>query len=246
MTAADPGAALAGAGRLGGGGDGRRAERGGVMRTRIKVCGITRLDDARAGRRASASTRWASCSGRGSPRCVSPSPGGAPSPRALPPFVTTVGVFVNQPLDEIRAIAAERRAAARSSCTATSRRACGRSVPGRCIKAVGVGARVRRGRRRRLAGRASWPLLDAHDPERRGGTGRTVDWDAAARRGPHAAHHPRRRPRRVEHRRRDRAGAPVRGGRVVGRRARTGDQGRRPPSRVRRARRRAPTPRQVP
>jgi phosphoribosylanthranilate isomerase len=25
-----------------------------------------------------------------------------------------------------------------------------------------------------------WPLLDAHDPARRGGTGRAVDWDIAA------------------------------------------------------------------
>ena len=45
----------------------------------------------------------------------------------------------------------------------------------------GRGRRVRRGGHRGLAGQWCAPLLDAHDPDRRGGTGRTIDWDAAAR-----------------------------------------------------------------
>ena len=76
------------------------------MRTRIKVCGITRLDDAlcaagagrrRAGLRVLAGQPAAACRRARRRRIAA----------ALPPFVATVGVFVNQPLDEIRAIAAE-------------------------------------------------------------------------------------------------------------------------------------------
>ena len=146
------------------------------MRTRIKVCGITRSDDAgravELGVDALGFVFWP-----GSPRCVSLRQA-ARIAGALPPFVATVGVFVNQPLDEIRTVAAGVGLSAIQLHGDESPGAWG-SVPGRCIKAVGVGAGFD------AAAVAAWPagiwpLLDAHDPARRGGTGRAVDWDIAA------------------------------------------------------------------
>jgi phosphoribosylanthranilate isomerase len=146
------------------------------MRTRIKVCGITRSDDARRavelGVDALGFVFWP-----GSPRCVSLREA-ARIAAALPPFVATVGVFVNQPLDEIRTVAAGVGLSAIQLHGDESPDAWA-SVPGRCIKAVGVGSGFD------AAAVAAWPadvwpLLDAHDPARRGGTGRAVDWDIAA------------------------------------------------------------------
>ncbi len=69
----------------------------------VKICGITRLEDARLavqhGARALGFIFWPS-----SPRCVAPEVA-ARIVAELPPFVVTVGVFVQQPLDEMNAIA---------------------------------------------------------------------------------------------------------------------------------------------
>jgi phosphoribosylanthranilate isomerase len=74
------------------------------MRTRIKICGITRGDDglaaAQAGADAIGLVFWA-----GSPRVVAPDR--ARAIRALlPPFVTAVGLFVDPSPDEVRAVLA--------------------------------------------------------------------------------------------------------------------------------------------
>jgi phosphoribosylanthranilate isomerase len=146
-----------------------------MMRTRIKICGITRLDDARRaadlGVDALGFVFWP-----GSPRCVSPGLA-ADIAAELPPFVATVGVFVNQPLEEIAAIASAVGLSA-VQLHGDEGRETWRRVPGRCIKAVGVRTGFD------VATLASWPtnvwpLLDVHDPARRGGTGRVVDWDVA-------------------------------------------------------------------
>ena len=69
----------------------------------VKICGITRLEDARLavqhGARALGFIFWPS-----SPRCVAPD-AAARIIAALPPFIVTVGVFVQQPAEEINAIA---------------------------------------------------------------------------------------------------------------------------------------------
>jgi len=76
-----------------------------LSQVRIKICGITTVEDALAAVRLGADALgfnfW-----RDSRRYVSPSTAEAIIAR-LPPFVTTVGVFVNQPEAEMRAIAAE-------------------------------------------------------------------------------------------------------------------------------------------
>jgi phosphoribosylanthranilate isomerase len=72
---------------------------------RIKICGVTRLEDAllasRLGADALGFNFWP-----GSKRHVSAAAARQIIAR-LPPFVTPVGVFVNQPEGEMRAIAAE-------------------------------------------------------------------------------------------------------------------------------------------
>jgi phosphoribosylanthranilate isomerase len=139
----------------------------------VKICGITRVEDAQAavelGADAIGFVFWP-----GSPRFVDPE-------RAreiigtLPAGVMAVGVFVNQPAEDVNTIAARAGLAAvqmHGDETASYIATLTRPV----IKAV-------------VAGKDSvsndWPervtlLVDAHDPIRRGGTGLKADWSAAA------------------------------------------------------------------
>jgi phosphoribosylanthranilate isomerase len=68
----------------------------------VKICGITRLEDAEAavacGADALGFVFWPR-----SPRCIDPQRARA-IVAALPPFVTPVGVFVDQPADEVNAV----------------------------------------------------------------------------------------------------------------------------------------------
>src|SRR6266446_5195008 len=137
----------------------------------VKICGITRADDAEAAVEAGAGAIgfvfWPE-----SPRFIDPYRARAIA-STLPPFVTAVGVFVNQPLRYVKAVASlVRLGAVQLHGDETREYAAAVSSP--VIKAVSfdpvddlqVGA---------------WPasttlLLDAHDPVTRGGTGRTIDW----------------------------------------------------------------------
>ena len=71
------------------------------MRTRVKICGITRIEDgiaaARAGADAIGLVFWA-----GTPRCVSFEQARAIA-AAVPPFVTIAGLFVDPAADEVHA-----------------------------------------------------------------------------------------------------------------------------------------------
>src|SRR6185295_12757489 len=95
----------------------------------------------------------------------------------LPPFVTAVGVFVNQAVEHVSGVASlVRLGAVQLHGDETPQYAAGISSP--VIKAVPAGS----ARAERVA---EWPaammlLLDVHDPVKRGGTGRTIDWAAAA------------------------------------------------------------------
>ena len=143
---------------------------------RVKVCGITRREDAvlavQLGATALGFVFWPR-----SPRAV-----GAAAVRAitsgLPPFVTRVGVFVNEPAASVLAFAAEAGLTAiqlhgdeEASAYADS--------PLPVIKALPVGEGFSLSAVRDLPARVT-PLLDAHDPARRGGTGRVIEWTVAA------------------------------------------------------------------
>jgi len=77
------------------------------MVTAVKICGITRLEDAFAAVRAGAHAIGLVFYAR-SPRCVTPGRA-AEIIRALPPFITTVGLFVDAPAEAVRATLAEAR-----------------------------------------------------------------------------------------------------------------------------------------
>ncbi len=146
------------------------------VRVRVKICGLTSLIDALAAADAGADALgfvlWPE-----SPRAVSVDRAAAIA-RDLPPWVTPVGVFVNAPVDAIlRAIDAIGLGAVQLH--GDERLEVWERIPRPVLKAVGVDARfdpLRLGDWPRQV----TPLLDAHDPARRGGTGRPVDWAVAA------------------------------------------------------------------
>ncbi len=139
-----------------------------------KVCGITRVEDARhavnEGATALGFVFWP-----GSPRHVAPEAVRAMLD-ALPRRVVAVGVFVNESLEGLRrAVEVSGVTMAQLHGDETPELASAAGVP--VLRALGLEA---------IAGEsARWPddtvwLLDAHDPVRRGGTGRRIDWPAAA------------------------------------------------------------------
>lgn len=144
--------------------------------TRIKFCGITRLDDARAAAEAGA---WALglIFWPGSRRAVDVAEAQRIG-RSLRRQVELVGVFVDQTLDEVAEIAeAVPLSIVQLHGDEGPRYAdeVGRRTGAKVMKAVAVhhGGDVEH--------LAAFPsdlhLLDAHDPALRGGTGRTFDWD---------------------------------------------------------------------
>lgn len=143
-------------------------------RTRIKICGITRAQDALA-----AAAAGADAIGfvfyPPSPRAVTP-PVAATIARALPPFVTAVGLFVDATEDGVRSVLAAVPLGLLQFHGSETPEFCGRF--GRpYLKAV----RIRPGTDL-LQYEARYPaaaalLLDAYRPGVPGGTGETFDWN---------------------------------------------------------------------
>ena len=142
----------------------------------VKVCGITRAQDAQVaaelGARAVGFVFWPE-----SPRFIEPERARAIR-ETLPPFVTPVGVFVDQPLDYVRRVVQTvglgvAQLHGRESATYSAAVGC------QIIKAVAV---TESGPVESLEQvlPAATLLLDAHDPIHKGGTGRSIDWTHAA------------------------------------------------------------------
>jgi phosphoribosylanthranilate isomerase len=145
--------------------------------TRIKVCGFTRPEQARAAADAGADAIGVVFWPR-SPRAVSLEQATAIG-AALPPFVTLVGVFVNEPGDVVAHVAASVGLGA-IQLHGDERVDDWEGFPLPVLKAVGVDAAFD------PEATINWPrgivpLLDAADHSQRGGTGRTIDWAVAAR-----------------------------------------------------------------
>jgi phosphoribosylanthranilate isomerase len=150
--------------------------------TRVKVCGITNLDDAQ---RAADLGAWAIglIFHEPSPRaCALPDAEeiGRRLKRAEP---EVTGVFVNRPLEEVAAIA--------DACSLAILQLHGDEGPAYCDEAARrTGCRVMKAVQVRDKSSVTalrtfhvdYHLLDAHHPDLRGGTGGTFDWDLIRKR----------------------------------------------------------------
>jgi phosphoribosylanthranilate isomerase len=140
----------------------------------VKICGITRREDAEA-----AVAEGASALGfvfwPGSPRFIDPSLA-KDIVATLPPTVAAVGVFVNQPASHVNSVASlAGLSAVQLHGDEDEGAAAEMTLP--VIKAVSIRDGAFPDRR--------WPervmlLIDADDPIRRGGTGMSANWPAAA------------------------------------------------------------------
>jgi phosphoribosylanthranilate isomerase len=138
----------------------------------VKICGITRREDAVAAAEMGADAIgfifWP-----GSPRFIDPYRARAIA-AALPRLVGTIGVFVDQPLEYVAAVSKLVRLFAiqlHGSETPQFAAALERPV----VKAISPVFNAH----------DDWPsnvtlLLDAHDPVKKGGTGSRIDWDLAS------------------------------------------------------------------
>jgi phosphoribosylanthranilate isomerase len=142
------------------------------MATAVKICGITRIDDALTAAR---------CGAHAIGLVFAPSPRrvavdlAAAITRALPPFVSAVGLFVDADADEIRGTIAQ------APCQFLQFH--GDEAPGFCsqfglpyVKAVRVRPEVDLLQYARDYRDAKGLLLDAHVAGKHGGTGTSFDW----------------------------------------------------------------------
>jgi len=144
-----------------------------MSRTRVKICGITRVEDALA-----AVSAGADAIGLvfhpASPRFVDDQTA-ARIACAIPPFVTVVGLFVDAQ--------AERIARTLEHVPLTLLQFHGNEAPGDCeragrpwIKALPMRPDLDLAGEARRYGTARALLLDGYDRDAPGGTGRTFDW----------------------------------------------------------------------
>ena len=151
--------------------------------TEIKICGITNIEDALASASVGADA-LGFVFHPPSPRYVTPG-------RAreiigsLPPALCTVGVFVNLAASEVLQIAEFCGLDFIQLHGAETQEYCRRLPRERLIKALSFRSEEE------FVALADYPvrafLVDAHDPVRHGGTGKTCDWNLAGRA---AARHP--------------------------------------------------------
>ncbi len=143
------------------------------MRTRVKFCGMTRLDDA-----LEAASLGVDAIGLvfapASPRALELELAAAIA-RALPPFVARVGLFLDAEADDVAAI--------RARVPLELLQFHGREDPAYCrsfgvpyLKAIAMGGAVDLEAEAERYGDAAGLLLDAHAAGGSGGTGRTFDW----------------------------------------------------------------------
>ncbi len=147
-----------------------------MPRPRVKICGITRREDAELavelGADAIGFIFWHS-----SPRVIEPAAAGDIQ-ATLPPFVARVGVFVDARPDVVEAIV---RTARLDVVQLHGNEPIDRyrHVGAHLVRVAPLAGEAD------VAAIAAWPadvmpLVDAIDPERRGGTGRKADWNLAA------------------------------------------------------------------
>jgi phosphoribosylanthranilate isomerase len=150
---------------------------------RVKICGITRLEDARLAIELGAHALGFNFYEK-SPRCLSPAAAWN-IVRKLPALVSTIGVFVNWDAASVVALANALRLSAvqlHGDETPSLAAACAKHLP--VIKAFCTGAKFSVADLRRYAAASSF-LLDASSPSEGssiyGGTGQLANWKLAAK-----------------------------------------------------------------
>ena len=141
----------------------------------VKICGITRLEDAQAavtwGANAIGFVFWPK-----SPRCVDVELASRIR-STLPPAISAIGVFVDQPVEDVNDIA-NRVDLDAVQLHGSEDVTYAKAITRRVVKALAVGGDE-------PPVLSTWPkgvmvLLDVHDPVKRGGTGKVIDWVAAS------------------------------------------------------------------
>ena len=148
-----------------------------MLKVKVKICGITNWPDARAAAAAGADFLGFNFF-KGSPRYIAPEKAQAII-RKLPKEVAAVGVFVNEDEKHLQEIATRAglncvQLHGEESPAAVARIAKAWPV----IKAVRINGSFRRVQLARFE-KASALLLDGFDGQKRGGTGKTFDWEVA-------------------------------------------------------------------
>jgi phosphoribosylanthranilate isomerase len=143
------------------------------MRTRVKICGITRIEDAIAAAQAGADAIGFVFDLK-SPRHVHPDQA-LKITRALPPFITTVGLFVNPAPDTVEGVLGH--------VPLDLIQFHGNEKPEQCrryhrsyIKAIHMKPDVDLREMARLYGDAAGLLLDTYVADVAGGSGQAFDW----------------------------------------------------------------------
>ena len=150
----------------------------GQNRIRIKICGMTRLEDAlcavEAGVDALGFIFYAK-----SPRAIDPA-GALRIIAELPPFVDTVGVFVDEELSQVEAIVKQCRLSYAQLHGAESPEACRClaevTTPCQVLKAIRVGPRTTVAEVAPYQESVQGFLLDTYQKNVVGGTGEAFDW----------------------------------------------------------------------
>jgi phosphoribosylanthranilate isomerase len=146
------------------------------MPTRIKVCGITRLEDAQLAVELGAAALGFNFYSL-SPRYIAPADARAIIEH-LPPFVEAVGVYANETeMGHVTAIAEETGVGAIQLHGPRFPELAGHPTRYFLIRAVAVGEDFKAESLARLDANAF--LLDAFHPDLRGGTGRAFNWELA-------------------------------------------------------------------
>jgi len=148
------------------------------MRTRVKICGITRLEDALAAADAGADAIGFVFEDK-SPRYIAPDRARVIT-QALPPFLTVVGLFVDAPAERIRQVL--------TVVPLDLLQFHGHEKPEDCqmygrpyLKAVHMRDDEDAGRTARAYADATGLVFDTYSPEMAGGSGRSFDWSRLPR-----------------------------------------------------------------
>lgn len=143
------------------------------MRTRVKICGITRIEDARQAVEAGADAIGLVFYPP-SPRAIGIDEAAA-IVRSLPPFVETVGLFVNPDPELVRTVVEKVGISLLQFHGDEPEPFCDQ-FDRRWIKAIRVRDMDDVPTAYQTYSRASGLLVDAYDPRKYGGTGQIFDW----------------------------------------------------------------------